>query len=158
MGQVDAIRERLFSIFPGLKNDADFKLTSPATPDYNCISWAYSYSDRWMWPRSGETNCLDGVLYWPDGIIDSEDVTAFVEAFKLKGYNLCDSWEHEEGYRRIALYVEKGTSCTHASRELSTGKWTSKLGQLPDIQHGNPFSIEGIAYGRVYCIMKREHI
>ena len=68
------------------------------------------------------------------------------------------SWEQEEGYRRIALYVKEGTTkCTHASRELSSGKWTSKLGEFQDIRHGSPFSIEGLVYGRVYCIMKTEH-
>ena len=110
-----------------------------------------------MWPGGVEAKIFDGFHYWPDGVEDNEDVTTFIDAFKLKGYYVCDSWEHEEGYRRVALYVKEGTKCTHASRELLSGKWTSKLGKAQDIQHGTPFSIEGLVYGRVYCIMKREH-
>ncbi|MCL2313586.1 MAG: hypothetical protein FWC41_14105 [Firmicutes bacterium] len=110
-----------------------------------------------MWPGGVEAMTLDGFHYWPDGVEDNEDVTAFIDAFQLKGFIVCDSWEHETEYRRIALYVEEGnTKCTHASRELSSGKWTSKLGPYKDIQHGTPFSIEGQDYGKVYCIMKRE--
>ena len=78
-------------------------------------------------------------------------------AFKEgKGYELCDNAEYEEGFQKIALYVKEGTTeCTHAARQLTTGLWTSKLGQIEDIQHGTPYTIEGKCYGKVYCIMKR---
>ena len=147
----------LYAAFPQLINDADFKVTSPLSPNYNCIAWALHYDDRWMWPGGVEAKNLDGFHYWPDGVEDNEDVTSFIEAFQLKDYKVCDKWEHEEGYRRIALYVKEGTTeCTHAARELSSGKWTSKLGKDKDIQHGTPFSIEGPTYGKVYCFMKIE--
>ena len=46
-------------------------------------------------------------------------------------------------------------SDTHAARQLSSGFWTSKLGEAYDIQHGTPQSIEGGIYGCVYCYMKK---
>lgn len=145
-------------LFPKLKDDVDFKVTSPQTPDYNCIAWAYHHNDRWMWPGGQELKICDGFLYWPDGVEDSADVSAFIKAFEKTGYSLCEDCSFEKGYRKITLYVEKGTTeCTHAARQLSNGKWTSKLGQLNDIQHGTPYTIEGDLYGEVYCIMKREH-
>lgn len=154
---------KIRSLFPKLKEDADFKLTSPATPNYNCIAWAYNIQNQWMWPGGSEAKNLDGFYYWPEGVEGGTNVHSFIKAFELKGYRICDSWEHEDGFRKIALYVKYGTTeCTHASRELvaneTCGKWTSKLGQEQDIQHGNPFSIEGKIYGIVHCIMKQPFI
>lgn len=154
MGEETQIRR----IFPNLQSDTDFKITSPRTPNYNCIAWAYHYNDRWMWPGGQEMKICDGFHYWPDDVEDSEDVTAFIKAFEKTGYTLCDNHDFEEGFRKIALYVVKDTTqCTHAARQLSNGKWTSKLGEFNDIQHGTPYTIEGKVYGEVYCIMKREH-
>lgn len=155
-GGVEEIKQWLLQAFPGLKGDTGFRVTSKRTPVYNCIAWAYHYSDRWMWPHTTLTSLLDGVTYWPTEDISSDDVSTFIEAFKLKGYEICDSPEHEEGYQKIALYTVPGTTrCTHAARELSNGYWTSKLGELQDIQHGTPFSLEGYQYGEAKHFMKR---
>ena len=154
MGEETQIKQ----LFPKLKSDHDFKVTSPYNPDYNCIAWAYHHDDRWMWPGGQELKICDGFHYWPDGVEDSSDVSAFIKAFEKTGYAICDNCDFEEGYRKIALYVKPGTTeCTHASRQLSNGKWTSKLGYSNDIQHGSPYSIEGDVYGDVHCIMKRVH-
>ena len=148
---------KIIALFPGLKNDPDFKITSPSDPDYNCIAWAYHYNNRWMWPGGVEEKVMDGFHYWPDGVVDSIDVAAFIEAFAKSGYSVCDNATFEEGFRKVALYVKDGTTeCTHAARQLSNGRWTSKLGQENDIQHGTPYTLEGQVYGRVFCIMKRE--
>lgn len=144
--------------FPGLASDNDFDVTSPKTPDYNCIAWASNYNDRWMQPPNG-VPYLDGVTYWPDGATSGLDFNCLIEAFSVIGYEICSSWEHEEGYQKVALY-EKNGKWSHASRELMmkpyVGKWTSKLGRSYDIRHGTPFTIEGQTYGRVYCIMRRQ--
>lgn len=146
---------RILASFPGLKSDPDFRITSPENPDYNCIAWAYHFDNRWMWPGGVEEKTVDGFHFWPDGIEDTVEVAAFVEAFRKKGYEICDSSDFERGFRKIALYVKPGTTeCTHASRQLSNGLWTSKLGPSHDIQHGTPYSIEGDVYGSVYCIMR----
>lgn len=148
--------EKIKQYFPGLKYDKNFKVTSKATSDYNCIAWALQYTDRFMWPNSEATAGLDGVYYWPDGIEKNEDISAFVEAFRQKGYEICTNGDFEEGYRKIALYVKPGTTeCTHAARQLRNGFWTSKLGSLEDIQHGTAFTIQGVAYGVLGCFMKK---
>ena len=149
---------QIIAAFPGLQADPDFKITSPCNPDYNCIAWAYHYDDRWMWPGGVEQKIADGFHYWPDDVDDTADVAAFISAFEKKGFSVCDNDDFEPGYRKIALYVKKGTTeCTHAARQLNNGKWTSKLGRLYDIQHGTPYTIEGDSYGKVFCIMKVEH-
>ena len=35
--------------FPALVGTGYF-VTSPATPEYNCIAWAAGETDRWWWP------------------------------------------------------------------------------------------------------------
>ena len=66
MGKGDIIR-----CFPLLEKDEVFASSnmSQATPDYNCIAWAYRmFKDRWMQPP----NCnheLDAIYWWPDGIV-----------------------------------------------------------------------------------------
>lgn len=148
--------EKIKHFFPGLKYDKDFKVTSKATYEYNCIAWALQYTDRFMWPDSGATSGLDGVYYWPDGVEKCVDINTFIEAFRQQGYEICTNGDYEEGYRKIALYVKPGTTeCTHAARQLRNGLWTSKLGNWEDIQHGTALTIQGVAYGVLGCYMKK---
>lgn len=154
---IKEIKDKIIDNFPELVKDSNFKITSKETSKYNCIAWAYLLEDKWMWPNTGDYTFLDGIHYWPsDEIIDC-DVKNFIKAFELKGYEYCENGNHEEGYRKIALYVKPNTTeCTHAARELKNGFWTSKLGRLEDIQHGTPYTLEGKVYGKVYCFMKKK--
>ncbi|GHV61315.1 hypothetical protein FACS1894195_1670 [Bacteroidia bacterium] len=156
MGQTFELdRENIIRLFPGLTTDTDFQITSKASHRYNCIAWAYKYDDRWM--EYGGKYELDGVIYWwPDGVNNTPYIDAYADAFKLRGYEFCESWLHESDYEKIALYVDKEQRCTHAAREKRNGTWTSKLGKSNDISHNSPYSIEGDFYGRVECIMKRK--
>jgi len=157
MGEgIEEIKRLLFEAFPKLSQDNKFQITSKDTPVYNCIAWAYNIDNRWMWPNTGDYPFLDGVNFWPsDDIIDC-NVANFMEAFRLKGYECCETSDLETGYRKIALYVIPGTTlCTHAARQKGDGTWTSKLGISNDIQHGTPESIENNVYGVVYCYMRR---
>ena len=159
MGErVELIKKAVAKAFPKLDDDEKFEVTSKATPNYNCIAWAYGYSDRWMWPVPGGSTLLDGVYYyWPENGIMEPSIDNFIKAFRLKDYELCDNWEFEEEYQKIALYAKPDNwdTCTHASRQLRNGCWTSKLGPSCDIQHGTPYSIENKDYGKVRCIMRR---
>ena len=157
MGEsTDQIKKTIISAFPKLGQDANFKITSKEDPSYNCIAWAYNFSDRWMWPNTGYTRFIDGIDYWPSSDIKEPSIQNFIEAFKLKGYEVCDGYQHEDGYQKVALYsFPNSNMCTHASRELRNGFWTSKLGPYQDIQHGDPTTIESTKYGKVCCILKR---
>ena len=160
MGKSVEIKKSIVGAFPGLKYDKHFEITSPEDSNYNCIAWAYQIKDRWMWPPAGiPARVLDAVTYWPDEDTQDADVREFIRAFQLKGYEVCDDAEMEDGFRKIALYVTPGTTeCTHAARQLSTGYWTSKLGESYDIQHGTPYTIQGGLYGEVYCIMRKSFV
>ena len=46
---------------------------------------------------------------------------------------------------------------THASRQLSNGRWTSKLGPSERIEHDFD-ALEGAAYGQIAQIMRRPDV
>ena len=158
MGKRDEeIKAFLLIKFPKLAQDKNFKITSKASNDYNCIAWACKYDDRWIQPPYlGKPN-LDCVVWWPPEVQEGSDVCCLISVFENQGYMICDTFEHEDGYIKVALYADANKNrWTHAARERRNGNWTSKLGPSVDIQHGTPYTIESEIYGKVYCFMKKE--
>jgi hypothetical protein len=133
-------------IFPGLRGQA-YAITSPRDDHYNCIAWAAGETDRWWWPDA------DGADTWPTGVARVETVVAFRDAFATLGYAVCDHEELEVGYEKVALFALMGVP-KHAARQLGSGRWTSKLGLMEDIEHALQ-DLTGMAYGSVVLIMKR---
>lgn len=103
----ELIKKRIIGIFPKLATDKNFKLTSPINPNYNCLAWACHYNDRWMQPPSITPPPLDSVVYWPEDAKQGMEIECLIDAFRTKGYELCDSWEYEDKYQKVALYVKK---------------------------------------------------
>jgi hypothetical protein len=158
MGErIEEIKRILFKAFPKLLQDNRFKVTSKATPNYNCIAWACKYDERWIQPPyMGKPN-LDCVVWWPPDIPEGLEPECLKKLFEYHGYAECKSSKREEGYRKVAIFFNEQTNeWTHAARELNNGCWTSKLGQFADIQHGTPEAIENDDYGKVYCFMKKK--
>ncbi len=139
--------EKLEKLFPNLKQ-AGYKITSAADVDYNCIAWAVGDSRQWWEPLPG--------LYWPPGVQKEYSITAYLRIFAIHGYTPCDHADLEPGYQKIAIYVDADGLPCHAARQTAEGKWTSKIGELEDIEHGTLESLEGEAYGTVVQIMKRK--
>jgi len=123
----------------------NFRQTSQAAIDYNCIAWAYGRNDVWCWPST--------ICFWPIARCE-ETVDAFEELFSSIGYKRCVDASLECGFLKIVLYVKDGKP-THAARQLATGKWTSKLGQNIDIEHDTPDVLNGPGYGVASVYMKR---
>jgi hypothetical protein len=134
--------------FPGMRS-SDYSITSPATPEYNCIAWAAGNTEAWWWP---DRNSL---YYWPPEIPRTETLQAFIQAYELLGYTLCEDVDYEKGLEKIVLYADSNRKPTHAARQLSSGYWTSKLGQLEDIEHSTLDSLTGLYYGSIAIFMKR---
>jgi hypothetical protein len=57
--------------------------------------------------------------------------------------------------KKVAVYGIGGFY-THATRQLETGKWTSKLGNEEDIEHDLPELVGGGVYGEIALFMKRK--
>jgi hypothetical protein len=53
-----------------------------------------------------------------------------------------------------ALFALADGFPTHAAWQLGSGRWTSKLGELEDIEHALR-DLEGTEYGAVALVMKR---
>lgn len=143
----------LAQLFPGLQHSA-YQRTSPPTRDYNCIAWAAGDTKRWWWPDDDPD---DDSRYWPDGIPREETIAAFLAAFAFLGYVPCEEESAEEGVEKVALFATAEGEPTHAARQLLVGRWTSKLGELDDIEH-NLHDISGDLYGTVVHVLKRSRL
>lgn len=141
------VQDFLESKFPNLR-ETGYQITSPDTDVYNCVAWAAGDTERWWWPDALEQD------YWPVGVKRERTLAAFTEAFKTLGYRICQDAFLENGFEKIAIYVDENGKPTHTTRQLHNGHWTSKIGSTEDIEH----DLEGLTgeeYGSVARIMKR---
>ncbi len=134
--------------FPNLQSTG-YSITSPATIDYNCIAWAADDIEAWWWPDPLKEN------YWTPEIPRAINIKTFIRAFELLGYTVCNNPEYENDLEKITIYADSKGKPTHAARQLSSGKWTSKLGTLEDIEHHTLDSLAGPHYGSLAIILKR---
>jgi hypothetical protein len=133
----------------GLLN-SNHQVTSPRTPNYNCIAWAYGIVNRKLWPARLPS------YWWPPDVLNNESVDAFKALFESISYVECADGSVEEGFEKVAIFAN-GNGPQHAARQLENGHWTSKLGDLEDIEHWTADVVEGQAYGRIVVYMKRAH-
>ena len=82
-------------------------------------------------------------------------LAAYVAAFGTLGYDGCADGSLEEGFEKVAIYESPSGYVVHMTRQLPTGRWTSKIGQLEDIEHASPTELEGREYGKVVQYMRR---
>jgi len=136
----------LEAIFLGLVG-TDYRVTSPADDEYNCIAWAATEADRWWWPDPL------GTSYWPDGVMRAETTEAFIAAYATAGFTSADDDSLQPDVEKIAVYVKAGKP-THAARQLASGRWTSKLGRAEDIEH-ELSALTGNVYGIVGFFLQR---
>jgi hypothetical protein len=132
-------------LFPRL-TPTNHRITSSASPDYNCVAWSADDTEHWWQPGA----------FWPVETLPDECGLAVLEqAFASLGYEPCglDSGL-ESGFGKVALYAS-GLFYTHAARQLPNGRWTSKLGSAEDIEHETPEDVAGGVYGDLMRIMKR---
>lgn len=153
--------------FPKLASDTLFNVSSKKDINYNCIAWAGMEDNEFWWPEVTPYNKLDGVKYnWPFKIKNNEKLQYFIELFSHLGYiEESDNYQNEHpDYRKIALFIKADSNnpdrllcdCTHAARQLKNGLWASKLGRDHDIEHSNPYDLEGKAYGKLAIILKKK--
>lgn len=74
-------------------------------------------------------------------------------AYATLGYRPCPDGESESDLEKIAIYGVRGIP-RHAARQLASGRWTSKMGDIEDIEHTLE-AIEGEQYGTVIQFLAR---
>jgi len=147
-----AQEEKLLAWSPGWKKDfpllTNFEVLAPMTGKagtkgaYNCIAHSLRIYTRWVW----EGNKLSDFdrLYGSHGYR------------RIKGLD----YRFDPKVEKIVLYAKQGPTgqldCTHGSRQLADGTWTSKLGAGPLIRHDNPASVGGPSYGKPVFVYVRE--
>jgi hypothetical protein len=130
--------------FPNLRR---FEVLAPSTgrdgkaKAYNCIAHTLRVYDRWVWP-GGRVADFDR-LYGEQGYR------------RVRGLD----YRFRPDLEKVVLYAKTlpggGSECTHGSRQLADGTWTSKLGAGPLIRHASPESVSGPSYGRPVAVYVR---
>lgn len=128
-------------------DEKNHTITSDVTPNYNCIAWAYEISNKKMWPGVPD-------YYWPSDASASDELAAIIQLYLDAGYERCEKGDLESGYKKVAIYTDQDGP-QHAALQLESGKWTSKLGKLQDIEHDSTDDLEGELYGKVSVFLKK---
>jgi len=144
----DEDKTEIETLFPRL-SIGDYEITSPKSSEYNCIAWVVGDTERWWWPDEMYQ------YYWPETILRKDTMDAFIAAYETLGFEVCTNGHLENGFEKIAIYVNSSGNPTHAARQLPNGEWTSKLGNIEDIKHSLE-GLEGSNYGKVTSFLKRK--
>jgi len=88
------VREVMEQAFPRLVGTS-FEITSPATPDYNCIAWTAGDTSRWWEPD------LSNFYYWPNGASRRYTLDAYTQACGTCGFETCDRAAFEVGWEKV---------------------------------------------------------
>lgn len=132
--------------------ESGYCVSIPKDPIYNCIAFAagdiFKKWDSSMLPAPG--------YYWPPGATRGRHPDDLKSAFEAIGYQVCAGHDLEEGFEKVALYVNAQGRWVHASRQDENGQWLSKLGDEEDIRHRSPHCFAGSGYGEVIYFMKRK--
>lgn len=130
-----------------LKNDANFKLLSPFSFQYNCIAFAMGMTDRWV-------DDSDIAWHWWPPIEKGPSVDHLKRAFRYFGFEECGMDDSiDELYDKIAIYHLAGR-WTHAAKIVAAGIYHSKFGESYDGCHSSGGVLRA-QYGDVCLIMRR---
>ncbi|HEX5726344.1 MAG TPA: hypothetical protein VFX98_12805 [Longimicrobiaceae bacterium] len=136
--------------FPGLASSS-FTVTSSRTRDYNCFAWAVYRTDVWISPVLYDP--IQDLYTWPAGAAREDTLEAWSAALAAFGFEPCATADLEPRFEKVAVYASAETP-THMARQLATGRWTSKLGKLEDVEH-DLHALAGSGYGEVALILRR---
>jgi hypothetical protein len=135
---------------PNLARDG-YRITSAHSLRYNCVAWALGETHRW-YQAGREPN-----WYWPDGVLADGSLSSYVDVFVHAGFEPCDSREWEPGCEKIAIYANEDGDFTHVAKMIDAETWTSKVGQLDDIEHRTVESLEDERFGTVVHVLRRQN-
>ncbi len=138
--------QRLENVFPRLSGEA-FQIVAPTSNRYNCIAYAAGDTSEWW-------DIVEGDYYWPHFATRSDRIESLIEVFAGLGFQQCQDSSLESGYEKVALYEEQGV-WKHAALQTPTGRWRSKMGQGPVIEHLSPESLCDGIYGNPAVLMRR---
>ena len=136
----------LAGAFPRLSSET-FEFVAQPSIQYNCIAYAAGDASQW-WGLEEED------YYWPEFATRSNEVESLIEVFAGLGFAQCRDSSLEDGYEKVALYEKQG-EWMHAALQTPNGRWRSKMGHGPVIEHLSPESLSGGMYGNPTVNMRR---
>ena len=81
---------------------------------------------------------------------------AYIKLYEVQcGYIPCENGDFEEGFEKIAIYVDASNQVCHAARQSTYGQWSHKLGELEDIEQTDPFVLEKDYAATIRQFLKR---
>ena len=101
-------RDEIERSFAGLRS-SQYRISSPATPAYNCAAWAAGETERCWDPATLGGN------YWPPEVPRDLSLANLVAAFATLGYAPCATAELEAGVEKLALYADEHGWPTHVA-------------------------------------------
>ena len=137
--------QALIHLFPNLTTE-NFEIVEQPPGDYNCIAYAAGDTSKQWDYHLGR--------YWPSWATRSSRMQSLIEVFAGLQYEECQDGSHEAGYQKVALY-EAGGAIQHAAIQQPNGRWRSKMGHGPVIEHDSPASLAGGLYGEPTTFMRR---
>ena len=137
--------QMLISKFPQLAGE-HYEIVDAPTEQYNCIAYAAGDTSRW-WDYNEN-------YHWPDHASRSNSMESLKQVFLGLGFEQCNDSRLENGYQKVALYEQQGC-WTHAAIQMPNGRWRSKMGQGPVIEHQSPQSLSSGTYGEPTIYMRR---
>ena len=142
-------KDEIEQMFPGLRG-TPWAIKSRKTKRYNCFAWAAREKHRrWDFAKGA---------YWPPGVHRLSGIAYLVGAYLAEGFSVCHQaacQKYDSTSDSIVLY-ERNRIGTHAARLLANGRWSSKLGDIEDVQHQTPEALSGTRYGGPIVYMKRK--
>ena len=135
----------LAQAFPKLTREG-FEVVGQPSARYNCIAYAAGDVSEWWEPSVGR--------YWPDHATRSDRIESLIEVFAGLGFQQYQDSSLESGYEKVALYEEEGV-LKHAALQTPDGRWRSKMGRGPVIEHRSPESLSDGIYGSPTIYMRR---
>lgn len=84
----------------------------------------------------------------------SGSIESLIEVFVGLGFEHCPDGRIEDDYEKVALYEEQGV-WKHAALQTANGRWRSKMGLGPVVEHRDPESLSGGMYGNLTIYMRR---
>jgi hypothetical protein len=129
----------LSRFFPNLQT-ANYCVTAPATPTYNCFAWSIGNTTQWI------DSQIDSVYGNNNGTLEFSDFDAFYQQYG----GLRPVTDRTPAAPEVVLYAV-GNRVTHAARKTGSGdcRYESKLGANVRIAH-EPWDLEGgSTYGNV---------
>jgi hypothetical protein len=128
-----------------------YKRTSNPTIDYNCLSWAVELIDTFLDPRGFSPG-----YSWPIGVKREWSISGCRGVLESFGYTEeCKDGSFEDGFAKIAVFVNENDVPTHFARQIEGEKWTSKLGDLIDIFHDDLDCVQCEKYGAAKYYYKK---